>query len=57
MRHILDQLLKETRDEIWFNKISQFFGKYISEVGLFGISVSFNPPLKISSLRLLRAKK
>lgn len=44
VRHILDQLLKETRDETWFNKISHFFGKYIRDVGLFGISVSFNPP-------------
>ncbi len=44
VRHILDQLLKETKDEALFNKISQFFGKYIRDVGLFGISVSFNPP-------------
>jgi len=44
VRHILDQLLKETKEEVWFEHISQFFGKYIKEVGLFGISVSFNPP-------------
>lgn len=44
VRHILDQLLKATKEEAWFKQISQFFGKYIKEVGLFGISVSFNPP-------------
>jgi len=44
VHHILDQLLKETKEEAWFTHISQFFGKYIKEVGLFGISVSFNPP-------------
>jgi len=44
VRHILDQLLKETKDEVWFKHISQFFGKHIKEMGLFGISVSFNPP-------------
>lgn len=44
VRHILDQLLKETKEEACFKHISKFFGKYIKEVGLFGISVSFNPP-------------
>lgn len=36
--------MKETKEEAWFEHISKFFGKYIKEVGLFGISVSFNPP-------------
>ncbi len=44
VRHIFEQLLKETKDEAWFKDISKFFGKYIKEIGLFGISVSFNPP-------------
>jgi len=42
--HIFEELLKETKTEPWFNNIANFFGKYIKEVGLFGISVSFNPP-------------
>jgi len=44
VRRILDQLLKETRGQEWFEDIKQFFGKYIREVGLFGVSVSFVPP-------------
>ena len=44
VRRILDQLLKETRGQEWFAEIAQFFGKYIKEVGLFGVSVSFAPP-------------
>jgi hypothetical protein len=42
--HIFDELLKETRQQKWFNNIAHFFGKYIQEVGLFGVSVSFSPP-------------
>ncbi len=44
VRHIFDELLKETKNEKWFNNITDFFGKYIEQVGLFGISVSFAPP-------------
>lgn len=44
VRHIFEKLLKETREQSWFNNISSFFGKYIKQVGLFGISVSFSPP-------------
>jgi len=46
VRHIFDQILKETKEQRWFKDIGQFFGKYIKEIGLFGISVSFNPPEK-----------
>jgi hypothetical protein len=42
--HIFEELLKETRTEPWFENIAKFFGKYIKEIGLFNISVSFNPP-------------
>jgi len=46
VRHIFDQLLKETRKHKWFDNISQLFGRYIRQVGLFDISVSFTPPDK-----------
>ncbi|KPK96230.1 hypothetical protein AMJ80_01200 [bacterium SM23_31] len=46
IRHIFDQILKETKDLSWFKNISSFFGKYIEEIGLFGVSVSFAPPKK-----------
>ncbi len=46
VRRIFDQLLKEVKEQTWFEDISKFFGNYIKEVGLFGISVSFNPPEK-----------
>jgi len=46
IRRIFDQLLKEVKEQTWFEDISKFFGRYIKEVGLFGISVSFNPPEK-----------
>lgn len=44
VRHIFDQLLKETQSQSWFKNIASFFGSYIKEVGLFGVSASFNPP-------------
>ena len=44
VHRIFEQLLKETRSYKWYENIKVFFGKYIREVGLFGISVSFNPP-------------
>ncbi|OHB73734.1 MAG: hypothetical protein A2Z25_00150 [Planctomycetes bacterium RBG_16_55_9] len=44
VHHIFEELLKETKTEPWFENITNFFGKHIKEVGLFGISVSFNPP-------------
>jgi hypothetical protein len=42
--NVFDQLLKESRKKSWFNKISDLFGKYIKDIGLFGISVSFDIP-------------
>jgi len=44
IHHVLEEILKETKREGWFQDIARFFGKYIKEIGLFGISVSFNPP-------------
>ena len=44
--HIFEQILKETVDQKWFENIAQFFGKYVKEIGLLGISVSFSPPEK-----------
>jgi AAA+ ATPase superfamily predicted ATPase len=42
---IFDAILKESyKDkENWGEKIKDFFGKYIAEVGLFGVSVAFKP--------------
>lgn len=44
VRHIFEQILKEAKGQKWFKDITKFFGKYIKEIGLFGISVSFVPP-------------
>lgn len=44
VRRIFEQILKETNKQTWFDEISGFFGKYVKQVDLFGISVSFNPP-------------
>ncbi len=43
VRHILDRILKDTKRQKWFSDIAELFGKYVQEVGLFGISVSFRP--------------
>lgn len=44
VRHIFEQILKETKGQEWFDDIADFFGEYIKEIGLFGISVRFAPP-------------
>lgn len=44
VKNIFNAILKSTKDEKIFNKIRTLFGKYISEIGLFGISLKFNPP-------------
>ena len=46
VRHVFDQILKEAKGQVFFDKITKLFGKYIQEIGLFGISVSFSPPEK-----------
>lgn len=39
-------MLKESKKQNWFGEISDLFGKYIRDIGLFGISVSFDVPKK-----------
>lgn len=46
VHHIFEQLLRDTKGQSLFNDIKQLFGKYIKEIGLFGISLSFNPSEK-----------
>jgi DNA replication protein DnaC len=41
---ILNEILKETKGQSWFKEISKFFGKYIKEIDIFNISISFAPP-------------
>lgn len=45
VRSIFERLLRETKGQNWFTKISSFFGKYIKQVGLFGITLAFSPPV------------
>lgn len=44
VRRIFDSLLKATSSESWFEKIRGLFGDFITDVGLFGVSISFSPP-------------
>jgi AAA+ ATPase superfamily predicted ATPase len=44
VRHVFEQVLKVTKEQKWFEKIRQFFGENIQQVGLLGISLGFNPP-------------
>jgi len=44
VRRVFEQLLKETRTQPWFAKIRDYFGKFVKEIGLFGVSVTFAPP-------------
>jgi len=46
VHHIFEQILKESKSQPLFKNIGKFFGKYITQIGLFGISVSFTPPEK-----------
>ena len=43
VRRIFEQFLKESNAQPWFKNISSFFGKYIKNVELFSIKVSFKP--------------
>lgn len=42
---ILENLLNESFGESWYNKIKGLFGNYITGVGLFGVSLTFAPPM------------
>jgi energy-coupling factor transporter ATP-binding protein EcfA2 len=44
IRCVFERLLKDTRDQSWFDNIKNMFGKYIRQIGLFGISITFSPP-------------
>lgn len=44
VRHVLDGVLQETREQDWFERISGLFGDRIQQVGIFGVSVKFDPP-------------
>lgn len=44
VRHVLEGVLRETREQDWFERISDLFGDRIQQVGLFGVSVKFDPP-------------
>lgn len=44
VRHVLDEVLRESQEQDWFERISELFGDQIREVGMFGISVKFDPP-------------
>ena len=39
IRRTFDRLLKENIERPWYGKLKDFFGRHVSEVGLFGISV------------------
>jgi len=42
--HVFEEILNESRDKNWFKKIKGLFGDHVRSVGLFGISVTFEPP-------------
>jgi energy-coupling factor transporter ATP-binding protein EcfA2 len=44
VQRIYDELLKRSSEQTWFSKIKDMFGNYVQEIGLFGVSVGFNPP-------------
>lgn len=43
VRRVFEALLKVTKGETWFDKVRGLFGDFITEVGLFGVSVGFSP--------------
>ncbi len=46
VRQTLEELLKESKSQKWYNNIAELFGKHIEQVGLFDISIKFSPPSK-----------
>ncbi len=44
VRRVFDRLLKESLGTEWEERVRSFFGKYIRQVSLFGISVEFDAP-------------
>lgn len=43
-RRVIEQILKESNSQPWYNKISGYFRGYIEQLDLFGVAVSFRPP-------------
>lgn len=41
VRRVFDRLLKESVEKAWFDRVKQFLGNRVREVGLFGITVEF----------------
>ncbi len=51
VRRVFDRLLKESAEKSWHQKIRDYFGKHVKEVGLFGISVELDiPPGQLGNL-------
>jgi len=46
VRRIFDNLLKESIDKAWHEKIISFFGNHVRKVGLFGVSLELEAPEK-----------
>lgn len=44
VRRVFEQVLKAAHAQPWFEKVKSFFGSFVKEIGLFGISVAFAPP-------------
>jgi len=44
VRRVFEQVLKVAHTQPWFEKVKSFFGSFVKEIGLFGISIEFAPP-------------
>ncbi len=42
VRRVFDRLLKDSLDKTWHERVKDFFGDHIREVGLFGVSLEFD---------------
>lgn len=42
VRWTFDRLLKESMDKPWHSRVREFFGDYVREVGLFGVTLELN---------------
>ncbi|MDW8307892.1 MAG: AAA family ATPase [Verrucomicrobiales bacterium] len=51
VRRTFDRLLKDSVEKAWHQKIRDLFGRYVREVGLFGISIELEmPPSDLQAL-------
>lgn len=44
VRHVLEEVLRESRHQDWFERVVELFGDRIKQIGLFGVSVTFDAP-------------